>query len=133
MVVVIDGAALLRDLAADFREFFLLFFLLFLLAGIGSLETSDVNFVHLQHSFHHALGAGAIRDEGSDFRHGYSWAEEIISARAWGRSQWGKISESKSSEVSREQKSTSPPCRKNHDKAGAPSVIFPLDGVGIRE
>jgi hypothetical protein len=56
MVVVIDGAALLRDLVKDFREFFLLFFLLlfFLLAGIGSLETSDVNFVDLQHGFHHA-------------------------------------------------------------------------------
>jgi len=60
MVVVIDGAALLRDLAADFREFFLLFslLLLFLLVGIGSLETSDLNFIHLQHGFHHALGAG---------------------------------------------------------------------------
>ena|ERR1700686_1066196 len=61
MVVVIDGPALLRDLAADFREFFLLFFLLlFLFAGISSLETSDVKFVHLQHGFHHALGAGGI-------------------------------------------------------------------------
>jgi hypothetical protein len=73
MVVVTDGAALLRDLAADFRGFFLLFFLLLLfLLGIGSLETSDVNFIHLQHGFHHALGVGGIREEGSDFRHGYS-------------------------------------------------------------
>ena len=82
MVVVIDGAALLRDLAADFREFFLLFslLLLFLLVGIGSLETSDLNFIHLQHGYHHALGMGGIREKASDFRHGYSWAEEIISA-----------------------------------------------------
>jgi hypothetical protein len=71
-VVVIDGADL--RVGADFRKFFLLFFFLlfFLLAGIGSLETSDVNFVHLQHSFHRALGAVGIREEGSDFPHGYS-------------------------------------------------------------
>ena len=82
MVVVIDGAALLRDLAADSREFFLLFFLLllFLLVGIGALETSVVNFVDLRHGLHHALGMGGIGEKGSDFRHGYSWAEEIISA-----------------------------------------------------
>lgn len=65
MVVVIEAVDL--RVGADFRESFLLFFLLFLLAGIGSFETSDVNFVHLQHSFHHALGAGGIREEGSDF------------------------------------------------------------------
>lgn len=78
MVVLIDGADLL--MGADFREFFLFFFLLLLLlAGIGALETSSVNFVDLQHGFHHAQGANAIREEGSDFRHGYSRAEEIIS------------------------------------------------------
>jgi hypothetical protein len=58
---------------ADFRGFFLFFFVLFffvlfffvllffLLAGIGSLETSDVNFVDLQHGFHRAMGPGGIR------------------------------------------------------------------------
>jgi len=69
MVVLIDGMDL--RVGADFREFFLLFFLLlfFLLVGIGALETSVVNFVdHPQHSFHHALGAGGSRGEGSDFR-----------------------------------------------------------------
>lgn len=56
MVVVIFGAGL-RD-GTDSRELFLLFFLLlfFLLGGIGSLETSDVDLVHLQHGPHHALG-----------------------------------------------------------------------------
>lgn len=49
MVVVIEDAGLLCDRGADLGEPFLLFFLLvfFLLAGIGSLETSDFNFVHL--------------------------------------------------------------------------------------
>lgn len=59
MVVIIEGAALLRDLAADSRGLFLLFFLLllFLLVGIGSLETSDLNSIHLPHGFHRSLGA----------------------------------------------------------------------------
>jgi hypothetical protein len=57
MVVAIVRAVL--RVGTDFREFFLLFLpLFFLLAGIGSLETSDVNFVHLKHGFHHALGTG---------------------------------------------------------------------------
>jgi hypothetical protein len=62
MVVLVDGADL--RVGADFREFFLfvflLLFFLFLLAGIGSLETSDVNFVDLQHGFHRAMGPGGI-------------------------------------------------------------------------
>ena len=68
MVVAIDADLRVR---ADFREFFLLFFLLlfFLLAGITRL-TSDVNFVDLQHGFHHAPGAGGIGEEGSDIWHG---------------------------------------------------------------
>jgi hypothetical protein len=56
MVGLIDGADL--RVGADFRGFFLLFFVLLfllLLAGIGSLETSVVNFVDLQQGFHHAL------------------------------------------------------------------------------
>ena len=82
MVVLIDGVDL--RVGADFREPFLFFVLLlfFLLAGIGALETSIVNFVDVQHRFHRALGAGGIREEGSDLQHGYSWAGEIISGRA---------------------------------------------------
>jgi len=83
MVVVIDGAALLRDLAADFREFFLLFFLLllFLLVGIGSLGRPPISILFIcSMAFITRWERGRIREEGSDFRHGYSWAEEIISA-----------------------------------------------------
>ena len=68
MVVVISGAVL-RD-GTDFRELSLLFFLLlfFLLAGISSLETSDINLVHLRHGSHHAPGSGGIREGRSDSR-----------------------------------------------------------------
>jgi hypothetical protein len=63
----------LRD-GTDLRELFLLFFLLlfFLLAGIGSLETSVVNFADLRYGFHHGPGSGGIHEAGSNFRHGYS-------------------------------------------------------------
>ena len=49
---MIEGAGLLCDRGADLGKPFLLFFLLvfFLLAGIGSLEASDFNFVHLNPS-----------------------------------------------------------------------------------
>jgi hypothetical protein len=51
----------------DFRELFFLPFLLlfFLLAGIGSLETSDVNFVDLQHGFHRPMVAGGSTRRGA--------------------------------------------------------------------
>ena len=56
--MVLIGGVDLR-VGADFREFFLLFFLLlFLLAGIGALQTSIINFVDVQYRFHRALGAG---------------------------------------------------------------------------
>ena len=121
MVVLVDGVDL--RVGADFREFFLLFFLLlFLLAGIGALETSIVNFVDVQHRFHRALGAGGIREEGSDLQHGYSWAGEIISGRARRRT----------CAVVLRAKSKSPPCRKSRQGRGT-LWYFPLDGFGIRE
>src|SRR5437899_11112983 len=106
MVVLVAGVDL--RVGADFREFFLLFFLLlFLLAGIGALETSIVNFVDVQHRFHRALGAGGIREEGSDLQHGY-WAGEIISGRARRRT----------CAVVLRAKSKSPPCRKSRQGWG---------------
>src|ERR1700752_1298222 len=123
IVVSIDGADLRVE--TGFREFFLLFFLLlfFLPAGIGSLETSVINFVdHLQHGFHHAPGANEIRKERSDFRHGYSWRRNDISPSPTARvccGATGKVEIPTLSQKSRQ--------------GWAPSGIFPLDGVGIRE
>ena len=124
MVVVIDGAALLRDLAADFREFFLLLVLLlfFLLAGIGALGTSVVNFVdHPQRGSHHALEAGRICEEGSDFRHGYSGAEEIISARTLGTELIEEISDSRNDCV----------CAVMLEAKSTPHGIFCLTVLGL--
>jgi len=81
MVLVIDGADL--RVGAGFREFFLFFFLLlfFLLAGIGALETSDLNLVDPHHGSHQALGASGLREEGSDLSSSiFPLAEEIIPA-----------------------------------------------------
>ena len=118
MVVLIDGVDL--RVGADFREFFLLFFLLlFLLAGIGALETSIVNFVDLRHGFHHALGAGGSARRGVTFGmdtpgRRKSYQAEPDGARVlwcYGQSQ-------------------NPHPVASRDKDGAPSGIFRLTVLG---
>jgi hypothetical protein len=129
-MVVIDGAALLRNLGVEFREFLLFFLLLFfLLAGIGSLETSDVNFVDLQHGFHHPLGAGGIRKEGSDFQHGYSWARKSYQAER-GDEANGEIFDSRNDGACavwcKRQSQNPHPVTKVATRVGHPRVFFRL-------